>query len=79
MLTPNKFKNGRFPEKEEFDFLPALTRFESHCERKPRLKIRRAHTKKKINKKIVRKIRSGGDEDIKLHSMYGLLIIKITT
>ena len=26
---------------------PALTRFESHCERKPRLKIRRAHTKKK--------------------------------
>jgi hypothetical protein len=44
---------------------PALTRFESNCERKPRLKIRRAHTKRK-KKKIVRKIRSGGDEDNKV-------------
>ena len=28
MLTPNKFKNGRFPEKDDVDFLPELTRFE---------------------------------------------------
>lgn len=29
---------------------PALTRFESNCERKPRLKIRRAQTKRKKKK-----------------------------
>ena len=28
VLTPNKFKNGRFAEKYDVDFLPELTRFE---------------------------------------------------